>query len=147
MIFIYMSLRCFIYRISDSLSVLLSLEKKKLDNPLVVNLLQKLHLLSNAHETIFFCCIPSHICIRGFLSNKSQNRLSSFPDNKLFKIKPTLGEWPSGFRNSRKVKGGSCFISAENWSYLLFTFIHLNVKKILLNAQHVRRSTLKTCFN
>ena len=45
---------------SDSLSVLLSLENKKLDNPLVVNLLHKLHLLSTAHKTIFFCWIPSH---------------------------------------------------------------------------------------
>ena len=50
---------------SDSLSVLLSLENKKLDNPLVVNLLHKLHLLSIAHKTIFFCWIPSHIGIFG----------------------------------------------------------------------------------
>ena len=119
---------------SDSLSVLLSLENKKLDNPLVVNLLHKLHLLSTAHKTIFFCWIPSHIGIRGneaadmaakesldfnitpsqvpytdlkphinyFIANKWQERWSSCPDNKLFKIKPTLGVWPSGFRNSRK---------------------------------------------
>ena len=119
---------------SDSLSVLLSLENKKLDNPLVVNLLHKLHLLSIAHKTIIFCWIPSHIGIRGneaadvaakesldfnviasqvpytdlkphinsFISNKWQERWSSCPDNKLFKIKPTLGMWPSGFRNSRK---------------------------------------------
>ena len=50
---------------SDSLSVLLSLENKKMDNPLVVNLLHKLHLLSTGHKTIFFCWIPSHIGIRG----------------------------------------------------------------------------------
>ena len=119
---------------SDSLSVLLSLENKKLDNPLVVNLLHKLHLLSIAHKTIFFCWIPSHIGIRGneaadvaakesldfniiasqvpytdlkphinsFIANKWQERWSSCQDNKLFKIKPTLGVWPSGFRNSRK---------------------------------------------
>ena len=119
---------------SDSLSVLLSLENKKLDNPLVVNLLHKLHLLSIAHKTIFFCWIPSHIGIRGneaadvaakksldfniiasqvpntdlkphinsFIANKWQERWSSCPDNKLFKIKPTLGVWPSSFRNSRK---------------------------------------------
>ena len=119
---------------SDSLSVLLSLENKKLDNPLVVNLLHKLHLLSTAHKTIFFCWIPSHIGIRGneaadmaakesldfnitasqvpytdlkphinsFIANKWQERWSSCPDNKLFKIKPTLGVWPSGFRNYRK---------------------------------------------
>ena len=34
-------------------TVLLSLENKKLDNPLVVNLLHKLHSLSIAHKTIF----------------------------------------------------------------------------------------------
>ena len=43
----------------------LFLENKTLDNPLVVNLSQKLHFLSNAHKTIFFCWIPSHIGIRG----------------------------------------------------------------------------------
>ena len=113
---------------SDSLSV--SLENKKLDNPLVVNLLHKLHLLSIAHKNIFFCWIPSHIGIRGneaadvaakesidfnitaytdlkphsnsFIANKWQERWSSCPDNKLFKIKPTLGVWFSGFRNYRK---------------------------------------------
>ena len=50
---------------SDSLSVLLFLKNIKLDNPLVVNLLHKLHLLSKARKTIFFCWIPSHIGIRG----------------------------------------------------------------------------------
>ena len=50
---------------SDSLSVLLSFENKKLDNPLVVNLLHKLHLLRIALKAIFFCWIPSHIGIRG----------------------------------------------------------------------------------
>ena len=49
---------------SDSLSVFVSLENKKLNNPLVVNLLHKLHLLSIAQKTIFFCWIPSHIGIR-----------------------------------------------------------------------------------
>ena len=114
---------------SDSLSVLLSLENKKLDNPLVVNLLHKLHLLSTAHKTIFFCWIPSNIGIRGneaadvaakesldfnitasqvaytdlkphinsFIANKWQERWSCCPE-----IKPTLGVWPSGFRNSSK---------------------------------------------
>ena len=118
---------------SDSLSVLLSLHNKKLDNPLILKLLQKLHL-SCAHKTVHFCWIPSHIGIRGneaadvaakeslsqdiiasqvpytdlkphinsFIANKWQERWSSCPDNKLFKIKPTLGVWPSGFRNSRK---------------------------------------------
>ena len=98
---------------SDSLSVPLSLENKKLDNPLVVH---KLHLLSIAHKTIFFCWIPSHIGIRGneaadvaakesldfnitssqvpytylkphinsFIANKWQERWSSCPDNIFF---------------------------------------------------------------
>ena len=119
---------------SDSLSVLLSLHNKKLDNPLILELLQKLNHLSCAHKTIYFCWIPSHIGIRGnesadmaakeslnqditasqvpytdlkphinsFVSNKWQELWSSCPDNKLFKMKPTLGVWPSGFRNSRK---------------------------------------------
>ena len=38
---------------SDSLSVLLSLHNKKLDNPVILNFLQKLHHLSCAHKTIF----------------------------------------------------------------------------------------------
>ena len=119
---------------SDSLSVLLSLHNMKLDNPLILKFLEKLHHLSCAHKTINLCWIPSHIGIRGneaadmaakeslnlditasqvpytdlkchinhFISNKWQERWSSCPDNKLFKIKPTLGEWPPGFRNSRK---------------------------------------------
>ena len=119
---------------SDSLSVLLSLHNMKVDNPLILKLLEKLHHLSCAHKTIYLCWIPSHIGIRGneavdmaakeslnlditnsqvpytdlkchinhFISNKWQERWSSCPDNKLFKIKPILGEWPPGFRNSRK---------------------------------------------
>ena len=119
---------------SDSLSVLLSLHNMKVDNPLILKTLQKLHDLSWAHKTIHLCWIPSHIGIRGneaadmaakdslnqdiiasqvpftdlkchinrFISTKWQERWSSCLDNKLFKIKPTLGVWPSGFRNSRK---------------------------------------------
>ena len=40
--------------------------------------------------------------INHFISNKWQERRSSCPENKLFKIKPTLGAWPYNFRNSRK---------------------------------------------
>ena len=119
---------------SDSLSVLLSLNNRKMDNPLILKLLLKIHHLSCAHKTIHLCWIPSHIGIRGneaadmaakeslnqgitasqvpytdlkcqinhFILHKWQERWSSCPDNKLFKIKPTLGVWPSGFRNSRK---------------------------------------------
>ena len=50
---------------SDSISVLLSLHSKKMDNPLILQLLQKLHHLSCAHKTIHLCWIPSHIGIRG----------------------------------------------------------------------------------
>ena len=114
--------------------MLLSLHNKKLDNPLILKLLQKLHHLSCAHKTFHFCWIPSHIGICGneaadvaakeslsqdiiasqvpytdlkphinsLIANKWQERWSSCPDNKLFKIKPTLGVWLSGFRNSRK---------------------------------------------
>ena len=119
---------------SDSLSVLLSLHNKKMDNPLILQLLQKLHHLSCAHKTIHLCWIPSHIGIRGneaadmaakesldqditasqvpytdlkshinhFISSKWQERWLSCRDNKLFQIKHTLGEWPPGFRRSRK---------------------------------------------
>ena len=50
---------------SDSLSVLLSLHNMKIDNPLILKLLEKLHHLSCAHKTIYLCWIPSHIGIRG----------------------------------------------------------------------------------
>ena len=40
--------------------------------------------------------------INRFISSKWQERWSSCRDNKLFQIKPTLGEWPPGFRRSRK---------------------------------------------
>ena len=105
-----------------------------MDNPLILQLLQKLHYSSCAHKTIHFCWIPSHIGIRGneaadmaakesldqditisqvpytdlkshinfFISRKWQERWSSCRDNKLFQIKPTLGEWPPGCRRSRK---------------------------------------------
>ena len=106
----------------------------KLDNPLILKLLEKLHHLSCAQKTIYLCWIPSHIGIRGneaadlaakeslnldittsqvpytdlkchinhFISNKWQERWTSCANNKLFKIKSTLGVWPPGFRNSRK---------------------------------------------
>ena len=50
---------------SDSLSVLLSLKNKELDNPLIINVLHSLHTLSTAHNTFVFCWIPSHIGIYG----------------------------------------------------------------------------------
>ena len=133
-------------------------------------MLQKLHLLSDAHKTIYFCWIPSHIGIHGnnaadvaakesltfnvtpsqvpytdlkphinsFVLNEWQVRWSSCPENKLFKINPTLGEWPSGFRNSRKEEVVLSRLMIGHTYFLIHT---LYVKKILLNAQHVRRST------
>ena len=56
--------------LSDSLSVLVSLHNKKMDNPLILQLLQKLHYLSCAHKTIHLCCIPSHIGIRADMAAK-----------------------------------------------------------------------------
>ena len=37
----------------------------KVDNPLILKTLQKLHDLRCARKTIYFCWIPSHISIRG----------------------------------------------------------------------------------
>ena len=44
--------------------------------------------------------LKSHI--NGYISSKWQERWSSCPDNKLFKIKLTLGEWPPTFKESHK---------------------------------------------
>ena len=160
--------------LSDSLSVLLSLHNKKMDNPLILQLLQRLHYLSCAHKTIHFCWIPSHI--RGneaadiaakesldqditisqvpnanfkshivfFISRKWQERWSSCLDNKLFQIKPTLGEWPPGCRRSRKEE---VVLSRLRIGHTYFSHSHIfYVGKILMNAQRVRISTLSNTF-
>lgn len=49
---------------SDSLSVLTSLNNKKLENPLIIKLTNRIDSLSE-HKEIFICWIPSHIGIRG----------------------------------------------------------------------------------
>ena len=49
---------------SDSLSVLTSLHNRNLDNPLVVNLLERVTTIS-LMKTIVFCWIPSHVGIQG----------------------------------------------------------------------------------
>jgi len=49
---------------SDSLSVLLSLRNKKLEDPLIIKLLNRLDSMSNSKE-IIICWIPSHIGVRG----------------------------------------------------------------------------------
>ena len=116
---------------SDLLSVLTSLRNKKLENPLIVKLLIRLDSMSS-HKEVIMCWIPSHIGVSGNeradLAAKSALDLSpdniSIPDlkpqinkffftkwqqcwnnnisNKLFQIKPTLGEWKPAFRKSRK---------------------------------------------
>ena len=48
---------------SDSLSTLLSLNNKKLEHPLIIKLLCRLHSTSN--KEIVFCWIPIHIGVRG----------------------------------------------------------------------------------
>ena len=48
----------------DSLSVLLSLRNKKLENPLIIKLMNRLDLMSNS-KGIMICWIPSHIGVRG----------------------------------------------------------------------------------
>ena len=147
-----------------------------MDNPLILKLLERLPHLSGAHKTIHLCRIPSHIGIRGneaaadmavkeslgqeiifrqvaytdlkchiihFISNKSQERRLSCPENKLFKIKPTLGEWPPSFRNSRKEEVVLSRLRIGTLTFLIHIFY---ARKILLNAQHVRRSTLSDTF-
>ena len=43
-----------------------------------------------------------HTYYISYQTNGWQERWSSCPDDKLFKIKPTLGEWQHGFRNARE---------------------------------------------
>ena len=49
---------------TDSLSAMQTLEGEKTDNPLIVNLLEKLSRLCERAD-IIFCWLPSHICISG----------------------------------------------------------------------------------
>ena len=142
------------YIIIFSDSLLLSLNNRKMYNPLILKILLKIHHLLCAHKTIHLCWIPSHIGIHGneaanmavkeslnqdntasqvpytdlkcqinhFISPKWQEHWSSCPDNKLFKIKPTLGVWPSGFRNSRKEE---VVLSSLRIGHTYFTHSHI----------------------
>ena len=119
---------------SDSLSVLTSLHNRNLNNPIVVNLLERITEISQT-KSIVFCWIPSHIGIRGnekadvaakesllndvhdmkvpftdykpvineFILRKWQERWDALQlGNKLYFIKPKLGEWLPGFRQNRR---------------------------------------------
>ena len=68
---------------SDSLSVLTSLQSKKLDNPLI-KLLCKLEKMSDDYE-ILLCWIPSHIGICGNeqVDKAARSALSMVPENLL----------------------------------------------------------------
>ena len=119
--------------LSDSLSVLLSLRNKKLEDPLIIKLLSRLDSMSNTKE-ILICWIPSHIGVKGNdrADSAAKSALDLTPDkykipytdmkpkinrffqikwqqywnynthNKLFLIKPTLGDWSPIARKSRK---------------------------------------------
>ena len=101
-----------------------------MDNPLILQLLQKLHHLSCAHKTIHLFWIPRHIGIRGneaadmagkesldqditvsqvpytdlksLINHFISSKWSFCLDNKLIEIKSTLGESQPGFRKSHK---------------------------------------------
>ena len=120
---------------TDSISAMKALEGEKTDNPLVVNLLEKLSRLCKRAD-IVFCWLPSNIGISGneeadkaakdvlsfevlsfkvpyndfkplmnnFLENVWQQSWSdpANQNNKLFTIKPSLGEWLPGLRTNRR---------------------------------------------
>jgi len=50
---------------SDSLSSLQAIENCKVDNPLILKILKDHNQLINSGKSITFCCIPSHVGIRG----------------------------------------------------------------------------------
>ena len=117
---------------SDSLSVLQSINKCKLDNPLVQDILLRFHNLSSKH--IILCWLPSHTGIKGnekadlaaksalllppsnfklpytdfkpvinkYLFNKWQSVWDTAVHNKLHSIKPILSEWRPAYRMDRK---------------------------------------------
>ena len=118
--------------LSDSLSVLQSINNSKIDNSIIQDIILRLHNMSHKH--IIFCWLPSHVGIRGnekadkaaksalslqpsnlklpytdfkpainkYLLNKWQLVWNTAVDNKLHSIKSTLSEWRPAFRADRK---------------------------------------------
>ena len=115
---------------SDSLSVLTSMENKKLENPLIVKLLSRLDSMSSHKKNNFVLDsrphrserkrksrLSSQIGLRSkssipytdlkpiiskFLHRKWHQRWNMNINNKLFQIQPTLEEWRPAFRVSRR---------------------------------------------
>ena len=71
---------------SDSLSVLTSLENKKLENSLIVKLLSRLDSMSS-HKKIILCWIPSHIRVRG-------NKRADLPAKSALDLSPKVISTP-----------------------------------------------------
>ena len=122
--------------LTDSLAAMQALEGEKTDNPLIVNLLEKLSRLGERGDIVFFCWLLSHIgrsgneeadkaakdalslemlpvkvppndfkpLINYFIQNVWQQSWSNpaNQNNKLFTIKPGLGEWLPGLRINRR---------------------------------------------
>ena len=120
---------------TDSLSAMQALEGETTDNPLIVNLLEKLSRLCERAD-IVFCWLPSNVGINGndeadksakealsqevlpfkvpftdfkplinnFIKDVWQQSWSdpANQNNKLFTIKPGLGEWFPGLRTNRR---------------------------------------------
>ena len=82
---------------SDSLSVLTSLENKKLENPLIVKLLSRLDSMSS-HKKIILCWIPSHNRLGGNERADSASKSAVDLSPKLVSIpytdlKPTISKF------------------------------------------------------
>ena len=66
---------------------------------LVVDLMASIAIMKTVRK-VDINFLKSHI--NRFISSIWQERWASCPDNKLFKIMPTLGEWPLGFSKYRQ---------------------------------------------
>jgi ribonuclease HI len=140
---------------TDSLSAMQALDYENTENPLVVNLLQKISYLLQESD-IIFCWLPGHIGIQGneaadkaaktALNNEIlpfkvpycdfKPLVNSFVktvwqtswedplnhNNKLFSIKPVLGECPLSSRSSRREEIVLCRIRIGH-SYLTHSYL------------------------